>query len=208
MEYLILTALFLLLASLLYLCYLLLRWFFARKVRVQGLMLTLGLIFLGLSINHLFFKQMVFVQSQVYPDLYLVKNPVQDQTVLNAAIKQKILETVAAHGPTSTGVWHAETIAQYQLRFYEYTRSNAFHIFADAGTSYFLENKEDFGGFVSEELGMYTQNRLAEFYFTSCKNNSSEYCGDLAYFKEGQFDYAEEIPNLLPRHEPPKDSLP
>jgi hypothetical protein len=40
----------------------------------------------GLGIHHLFFKNMHFIQSDVYPDLYLVKYPVQDQAILHQVI--------------------------------------------------------------------------------------------------------------------------
>lgn len=73
----------------------------------------------------------------------------------------------------------------YSLHFYEYTESWSINLFADAGTSYFLTNEEDLGGFTVEELGMYRKQLLALCHLIPSSTDSSNFTAILNYFEDG-----------------------
>lgn len=148
---------------------------------------------LGVIINTVFFKRMEFIQSNVYPNLYLVKYAVKNQNIRNQAIREKIIEHLENGYPEGKKLAYRK--GKY-IYFYEYNKQFPFGLFQDAGTYYFIDNEEDLGGFVSEELGMYTQYLLAEFYLDNCKNDSTTYCGELSYFNEGDFVKADSLKNI------------
>lgn len=77
MELLIIACLVSFLVVILYLCYQLIRWAFDKKSRARVFLIALSTIGLALLIHHFFFKKMEFIQSEVYPELYLIKNPAE-----------------------------------------------------------------------------------------------------------------------------------
>lgn len=78
------------------------------------------------------------------------------------------------------------------IYFYEWG-GTTFGFIGDAGIRYFIEHEEDLGGFVSEELGMYPEYKMAEFYYQS---SSNIICGKLNLFDEGNFIKTDTIYNL------------
>ena len=141
--------------------------------------LLLGLI--GLGIHHVFYKNMRFIQSEVYPNLYLVKYPDEDVDVLYQAIRQRVITHLKSEFPAGkTLAYENET----SVFFYQYYKAFPISVFQDEGTAYFLENEEDLGGMVTEELGMYRGYKLAEFNYTPCQANAPGHCGELRYFDE------------------------
>ena len=134
------------------------------------LMLLSGLI------HKLFFEKMEFIQSKVYPNLYLVKYPIEDRDSLNKSIKNKVLQDM-----NNQFVWNKNNIEENRIRFYEYTTAWGF----SNGTKHFIENKEDPGGFSSEELDNYQEQKMAYFELKQCENDSLNYLGNLIYFKDG-----------------------
>ncbi|MCV9387396.1 hypothetical protein [Reichenbachiella ulvae] len=194
MEVVILFILVFLLLFLGFLAFRLGQWIFAVKKRLVIFLALIVAVTLGEVINQVFFKKMEFVQSQVYLNLYLVKNPVKDPMVRNQSIREKAIEYLKSE---IIGSNKPVYISEQSVLFYEYSKGFQFNIFQDAGTAYFLENEEDLGGFVSEELGMYTQYRLAEFYFDTCETDSTYYCGDVSYFDQGEFVKEDRLSRLV-----------
>ncbi len=176
-----------------YLVFKLIKWIAEKRKRKAVALVIVSVGIIILTVNHFFFKKMHFIQSKVYNNLYLIKYPEKDQNILQQAIREKIKE----HLNTShkTGKKLAYT-GDNGIFFYEYHKHFPFALFQDAGTYYFIEHEEDLGGFVSEELGMYTEYRLAEFYFEPCKADATLYCGELDYFVEGEFVKADTLKNL------------
>ncbi len=158
------------------------------------MLLTFG--FLVITINQLFFVKMEFIQSQVYPNLYLVKHLEKDQGLVHQAIKQKIAEHLKTEYKTGKPLAYKTENGIY---FYELGGFTLGFI-AEAGTGYFIDQEEDLGGFVSEELGMYTEYRLAEFYYENCQTDSALYCGNIDYFEQGEFVKTETMLNLKGYH--------
>lgn len=197
MEILITALLVLLLVALIFLGYKLLRFMFKSKGHAMVSLSLCGLVLLIMGINNVFFKKMHFIQSKVYPDLYLVKNPVKDKKELNTAIKEFVIEQANKNNGDTTRPSALKTASNYSLRFYQYHKSWGINLFADAGTAYFLENEEDPSGFVVEELSMYAAYRLARFQWNPCENNSDFYCGELSYYNNGEVSKTEILWNMV-----------
>ncbi|MEZ4838006.1 hypothetical protein [Flavobacterium sp.] len=127
---------------------------------------------------------MEFIQSKVYSNLYIVENPEKDSLLVKKAILEKIKEHLRTqHKQKNKLSYSNETDCIY---FYE-DGGRTLGFLGEAGTSYFIDNEEDLGGFVSEELGMYPEYRLAEFYYAPCNNDSSKICGEIGFYHEGEF---------------------
>ena len=193
MELVLLFLLFTISALFLILVYRIVKWIFAKRKRMLGFFTLLLFLSLGLILHKLFFQKMHFVPSKVYSNLYLLKYPEERQVEIRQAIRDKIKEHVKSENTNRQKLAYSDGEAIY---FYEYYKNFALNIFQDAGTAYFIENEEDLGGFVSEELGMYTQYRLAEFYYEPCKTDTTLICGEVNFFIEGEFDTAEQMNNL------------
>ncbi|MFC4636075.1 hypothetical protein ACFO3O_19350 [Dokdonia ponticola] len=135
-----------------------------------------------------FFTKMEFIQSNVYPDLYLIKNPIKDTDSMHRMIKKMVLtkvntEFLDKHRINELSENKMNT-PLYRIRFYEYYSGTFFLIpFGEAGTDHFIENKEDPGGFISEELSHYHQYRISEFLIEYCENDSLNSIGKLHYYK-------------------------
>ena len=65
--------------------------------------------------------------------------------------------------------------------------------YGDSGTAYFIDNEEDLGGMVVEDLSMYPQYKLAIFTMTDCKNTNTNICGKLDYYENGYVSKTEMI---------------
>jgi hypothetical protein len=176
----------------------LLKWTLKGKKRIQIALAVLVFGATGLVIHHFFFKNMRFIQSQVYPNLYLVKYPDKDYSRVERAIQEKIKEHLKTEHTTGKPLLYSGEKAIY---FYEYG-GMSFGFLGDAGTGYFIDHEEDLGGFVTEELGMYQKYRLAEFHYNPCPNDSTVYCGEINYFNQGEFSKVDSLKNLasIPIH--------
>ena len=159
-----------------------LKWILKRNIRIVYTLIGIGFLLLLGVVNHLFFKNMQFIQSEVYPNLYIVKYPDNDQKVLQQAIKNQVLNhfktTVRKGKPLSYS-------NKNDIHFYKYS-GTTFGFLGEAGTGYFIDHEEDLGGFVTEELVMYSNYKLAQFYFNPCSQDSTLICGEIKYFKEGE----------------------
>lgn len=198
MFILIIAILFILSILLLILVFRLLKWTLKGKKRIQIALAVLVFGATGLVIHHFFFKNMRFIQSQVYPNLYLVKYPDKDYSRVERAIQKKIKEHLKTEHTTGKPLSYSGEKAIY---FYEYG-GMSFGFLGDAGTGYFIEHEEDLGGFVTEELGMYQKYRLAEFHYNPCPNDSTVYCGEINYFNQGEFSKVDSLKNMasIPIH--------
>ena len=174
--------LLLLLAICSYVIFKALKWILKRNIRIVYTLIGIGFLLLLGVVNHLFFKNMQFIQSEVYPNLYIVKYPDNDQKVLQQAIKNQVLNhfktTVRKGNPLSYS-------NKNDIHFYKYS-GTTFGFLGEAGTGYFIDHEEDLGGFVTEELVMYSNYKLAQFYFNPCSQDSTLICGEIKYFKEGE----------------------
>ncbi|MFC7445403.1 MULTISPECIES: hypothetical protein [Mesoflavibacter] len=174
--------LLLLLAICSYVIFKALKWILKRNIRIVYTLIGIGFLLLLGVVNHLFFKNMQFIQSEVYPNLYIVKYPDNDQKVLQQAIKNQVLNhfktTVRKGKPLSYS-------NKNDIHFYKYS-GTTFGFLGEAGTGYFIDHEEDLGGFVTEELVMYSNYKLAQFYFNPCSQDSTLICGEIKYFKEGE----------------------
>ncbi|WP_169546104.1 hypothetical protein [Sneathiella aquimaris] len=181
MEVLIVIFLIFLLISVLLLALRLLKWILRDKMRSQLFCVLLVIGFVGVGGHHFFLKNMLFIQSEVYPDLYLIKYPENDQSVLHQAIQDTVKHHFSKRGAAGKKLAYENENAIF---FYEYYKAFPLSVFQDEGTAYFLDNEEDLGGLVTEEIGMYTQYKLAEFAYVRCKDEVTLYCGELRFFNE------------------------
>lgn len=172
MDILIISILISFLGLILYLIYKCIRWVFSKKVRIHFALIFMGLLMLAKTIDVLFFTKMEFIQSKVYPDLYLIKHPVKDKNALNKAIRDFITEKFEDKTPNLS------------FRFYEYYKSWNPFIFGDSGTAYFIDNEEDLTGIVVEDLSIYKKQKLATFNTIVKKDSTNKY-GLLHFFENG-----------------------
>ena len=187
MEIVFIFFLILLFGIVLFLSYKIVKWIIARKVRVVGVVSILFITIVNATIYQLFFVKMKFIQSNVYPNLYLVKNEIKNRDSLSFIIKKRVVEKInlnfIANGKKYTENTHKAPYAA--LAFYTYTKSSKLSIFQDYGTAYFIDYEEDLSGFSVEEFGMYRSYKLATFNIHSYKKDSTQYYGLLEYYEKG-----------------------
>ncbi|MBN3581922.1 SH3 domain-containing protein [Algoriphagus aestuarii] len=172
------------------------KWTLKSKWRIQVFLILLAAGVIGIGIQYFFFRNMQFIQSEVYPNLYLVNYPDKDYSVVEEAIKEKIKEHLMSEFKTGKPLSYTGEKAIY---FYE-LGGMTFGFIGEAGTGYFIDHEEDLGGFVSEELGMYQDYRLAEFYYEPCPRDNLLVCGEINFFREGEYVKLETLKNLSSVH--------
>ena len=197
MEVVIIIFLILLLVVVGFLGYKSLRFMFKSKEHAVVTLSMCGLVVLIIGVNHIFFEKMQFIQSEVYSDLYLIKNPVKDKNELDISIKEFVMEQVNQELGNLKDSIGEEASSEYSLRFYRYSKSWNINLIADAGTAYFIENEEDPSGFVVEELSMYLDFKLAKFQMNNCENASEKYCGELVFYDKGEVQKKEILTDLV-----------
>lgn len=176
MEIVLVLFLLILIIVFLYIIFKIFKWILNNRMRRIYAFTFVVLMLLSGLIHKLFFEKMEFIQSKVYPNLYLVKHPIEDRDSLNKSIKNKVLQDI-----NNQFVWNKNNIEENRIRFYVYTTAWGF----SNGTKHFIENKEDPGGFSSEELDNYQEQKMAYFELKQCENDSLNYLGNLIYFKDG-----------------------
>ena len=184
------------------LCFRLFKWTLKSKRRVRVALVVLAVGGIALGINHFFFKNMRFIQSDVYPNLYLVKYPDKEYSKVQKAIQEKIKEHLQTEHKIGKPLAYRNENGIY---FYE-LGGFTFGFIGEAGTGYFIDHEEDLGGFVSEELGMYTDYRLAEFYYDPCVQDSTLVCGEIGWYREGEYFKADSLKNLVSIQGQPKNN--
>lgn len=193
MFILLLLVLLIFIIALFYAIFKVIKWTSKDKIRVKWAISIISFLVFAFVVKRVFFTKMEFIQSNVYANLYIVENVEKD----NSKVKKAILNKIKEHLKTEH---KAENKLSYSnktdcIYFYE-DGGMTFGFFGEAGTSYFIDHEEDLGGFVTEELGMYQEYRMAEFYYENSENDSKSFCGELNLFKEGDFIKADTICNL------------
>ncbi|WP_280935988.1 hypothetical protein [Aquimarina sp. 2201CG14-23] len=122
---------------------------------------------------------MEFIQSKIYPDLYLIRNPVKDKDSLNKSIKDKVIQ-LSNNQFKSKDI--PREIQSYTLRFYEYNKGD----WGEYGTPYFIEHKEKPEGMFPELLEYYPEFLLARFSVQNCEKDTSSYYGKLEYYTDAR----------------------
>ena len=167
----------------LYAIYKLVNWISKYITKIKWAFTILIFLVLSLVIKKIFFTKMEFIPSKVYANLYIVENPVNGRKVLEKAILNKIKEHLNnQHGSGKKISCSDKTECVF---LYE-CGGSTFGLFGDAGTSYFIDYQEDLGGFVTEELAMYQDYKIAEFNYTPCANDPTKFCGKLDYYHKGK----------------------
>lgn len=193
MEVILIICLILLLSAALFFALRLIKWVLRSKRRTQLFGVLLAVCVLAIVIDHTLPRHMQLIQSAVYPNLYLVKYPEDNQD----ALKQTIRHAVTAHLRVD---WPNGKKLAYQkensIFFYAYYKAFPFSVFQDEGTAYFLNSEEDLGGLVTEELGMYERYKLADFHYAPCAANAVRRCGELRFFNAQGLVDAESLADL------------
>lgn len=187
MEILIIIFLLSLLGIGIFLLYKVLKWVVAKKARAIAVSSILFITIISIIMYQLFFVEMEFIQSKVYPNLYLVKNEIKDRDSLNHIIKKRVIEQIdddfIVKGKKYTKNTHEAPYAA--LAFYSYSKNSRLSVFQDYGTAYFIDHEEDLGGFSVEDFGMYRSYKLAAFNIRKSKKDTTSYYGVLNYYKDG-----------------------
>jgi hypothetical protein len=178
----------------------LVKWILKKKLRIKTALVVVVAISLAYLVQLVFFSKMEFIQSKVYPDLYLVKNPHSNTDSIHSAIKKMVFEKVNKEFLNNKGVYefskNTAVASTYRLRFYEYYTGTFFLIpFGEAGTTHFIEYKEDPGGFSSEEIIHYQDYRIAEFNLKLCENDNLNYVGTIDFYENREVVKRETIIN-------------
>ena len=178
----------------LYITFRLIKWIYNNKtLRVLSISL-IALFIVAKIINNHFFKKMEFIQSEVYPHLYLIKNPVKDKALLKKAIKEMVVEKMNAEFIGNEEKYKrryhyankSETELNYGFSFMEYYKGWGFNPIGEAGTAHFIKNKEDPGGFSSEYLEYYRERfQIGGMRVNYCKNDTINYTAVLYYSENG-----------------------
>ena len=188
MLFVILLFLLILLLIGVYLLFRAIKWTLKKKIRIKWALVIILVVAVTNLIKVVFFTKMEFIRSNVYPNLYLIKNPVNNRDSIHKAIEEMVLKKVNTElldkleaNEFSENLMNTSS---YRFRFYEYYTGTFFLIpFGEAGTKHFIENEEDPEGFSSEELSHYNQYRIAEFNVGYCKNDTLHYVGRLNYYQ-------------------------
>ena len=194
MEIIIILFLTVLTVIFIYLIFRLVKWIFNNKVRRTWAFYLCGCFILATIINNIFFKKMEFIQSKVYPDIYLIKNLIDDRDSLNKIIKSMVTQKMNSQFISNKE--KSTTQLNYSISFYEYYKGWGTHPFGEAGTAHFIEHKEDPGGFSSELLEYYREYKIATFRLKHCKNDTISYFGNLKYYKDGTVIRTDTLINL------------
>ena len=193
MEIILILVFLVILAGIIFLAFKFFKWILENKIALWACLATVVISSTGFGIHHFFFKKMMLIQSEVYPNLYLAKYYENDENQLHLLIREKIKNHLSNQVPVGRKLnYQKEDV----IFFYAYYKTFPISVFQDEGTAYFLENEEDLGGLVTEELGMYLRYKLAEFYYAPCESEPTLYCGEISYFNDGNLVKSESFNNL------------
>lgn len=181
----------------LYFVYKIIVWISKKKKRINWTLILIGLLVFAKIIDFVFFTKMEFIQSKVYPDIYLVKNPIYNKGSLRMIIKKMVFqkvnkEFIGNENKYKDSIFNYRTdlysnpYFDYTLIFYKYYKGWGMNPFGKAGTEHFIKHKEDPGGFSSELLEHYYEYSIARFEICLCGNDSSKYFGILRFFTNNE----------------------
>lgn len=103
-------------------------------------------------------KKIEFIQSSVYSNLFLIKNPPKGDSLLKKEIILFLIKNPVK-----------DKAKLPEIDFYRYS----------SNTKYFLDHEEDPGGFSSEELKNYPEDNLASFIISKCASDTTKIVGEL-----------------------------
>lgn len=110
-------------------------------------------------------KKPEFVQSKAIKNLFLLKNPPAEDSLVKKEIRLFLLKNPHFYDKRE----------DYDARFYEYTW----------GTSYFLDNEEDDGGPTSIHfLDRYDDSEISSFSISRCENDTTKLVGKLRFYNK------------------------
>ena len=187
MEIIIKTFFIVTIIAFLYLLFRFLKWVFTNRKRTILTLLLIGFYLIAILINNLFFKKMEFIQSKVYPHLFIIKNPISDKDSLKKVIKEMVIEKMNTefignedkHKIRFKIKEEKFVELNYEISFYEYYTGELL----TEGTAWFINHEEDPGGFSSEYLSDYDDYFIAGFRANYCENDTINYNGILHYSK-------------------------
>lgn len=184
MEIILILFLLTILFAVFYLLYRIIIWISKKKTRINWTLSLLGILILAKIVDFVFFTKMEFIQSKVYKDMYLIKNPINNRDSIHSFIKQICLERMNKefignekkykdYNSDSSKVW-----INYDLDFYNYTDN-----FFGSNTAHFIENEEDDGGPTSMYfLSTIEDEKLARFSINYCENDTINYYASITYY--------------------------
>lgn len=122
-------------------------------------------------------KKTEFVQSEAMQNLFLLKNPPNDDSLTKQVIKDFLLKSPDFYNKKD----------YYNAIFYKYT----------SNTSYFIDNKE-YDGFGAKSLSTCNNDHLGSFIISKCERDSTKLVGELYYDGLNGSDYGQkEIDTLI-----------
>lgn len=167
-----------------YFVYRVILWISKKKARIHWTLFLLGILVLAKLIDLAFFTKMEAIQSNVYKNLYLIKNSVNNRDSVDAFIKQISQQRMNSefmgneekyryYNRDSSNVW-----LSYSLDFYNYNNN-----FFGSNTAHFINYEEDDGGPTSIYfLSKIEKERLAEFRIRYCEDDSINYYAVITYY--------------------------
>jgi hypothetical protein len=184
-------------------------WIFKNPKRRKVSLMIGGTIAVLLLTYNLFLvdHDMKFIQSKVYPNLYLIKNEITERDSLHQLIKKLVVKRMNSDfigkedqyksknndSPESS----SSTDSSYSLDFYTYFKAWGTNPLGEAGTAHFIENKEDPGGFSSEELDHYEEYKIADFHIHFCEEDTVKTIGILHFYENNEITKRDTIINSL-----------
>lgn len=202
MEIVLILFLLLIIFLFLYLIFKIIKWILKDKIRISWTVSLVAVSILFVIINEQFFTKMEFIESKVNPNLYIVKNLVEDKDSLHNELKKIVLKKVNNEVLNQIEKYKKINLndsiveLKYTVDFYEYSKGSVFIPFGDAGTYYFIEKEEDPGGFSVEVLDMYPKYHIAKFNLKFCKNDTIHYFGTIDYYKNWEITKTDTLINL------------
>lgn len=157
------------------------KWILKKKTRTKWAISLLAFMVLLFVMNKVFFTKMEFIQSKIYPNLYLIKNPISDKDSIQKVIQKIVIEKINHH---KKYIKDSIISSQYTINFYKYNTGWDAESFGASGTAHFLEQEEDAGGFSSEVLNNYQIFRIAQFNVKYCTLDTINYYGTIDFYEE------------------------
>ncbi len=186
--------------------FLLFRVFKNSKSRKVFLVFVVGLV-LSLLVydNFIADYNVKFIQSKVYPNFYIVENEPEDRGVLNDTIKKMIIkkmnnEFIGKENKFKFNENHkdySKTYCTYSIDYYSYYTGDFFK----SGTVWFIENKQDFGGFSTDTFDDYKNYRIASFEVEFCEKDTINFIATIKYYLDGDITKIDTIINSCKKNE-------
>lgn len=152
---------------------------------------------------------MELIQSKVYKDMYLIKNPINNRDSIHTLIKQFSLERMNKEFLGNENKYKdynndsSKVYLSYDFDFYNYTDN-----WLGSNTAHFIENEEDDGGPTSMHfLSTIEDEKIATFGINFCENDTVNYYVAIRYYQENKTDTlinkcVEQPKKIIPKQKP------